>query len=313
MSPNDLAAEVSWEDLIYVTDFFEAAGEKRLALLGGEPLVHRHFPDMVLYLLERGFHVTVFTSAALPQAQTDIIRGFLPNDPHTPLDFVCNLNDPALSPPKENERVEYFLERFGPQCTPGFNIYRPDFDLSFVFDLVNRFGLKRHLRLGLAAPIPGAANESLSIADIRPAMSRLLTFGDQFARNRVQIGLDCGFTLCSFSDEELGRLFRISSPLNFGCGPAVDIGPDMMVWSCFPLSGLAPRSLYDFGSLAELLDHFHSKTNDIRAEAGGIHYECDECQHRENGRCAGGCAAHILGAMKDEPPIRLPEINKCLL
>ena len=312
MSTNDLHAEVSWEDLIYVVDFFESSGEKRLSLLGGEPLLHRHFPDMVLYLLQRGFQVTVFTSAAIPQELTDSLRHFLPTDPEIPLDFVCNLNEPTLSPKKENECVEYFLEQFGTKCGPGFNIYRPDFDLTFLFDLVNRYGLKRHLRLGLAAPIPGADNQCLSISSIRPAMKRLLSFSEDFARNRLQIRLDCGFTLCSFTDEELGKLFKISSPLNFGCGPAIDIGPDMMVWSCFPLSRLAPRSLYEFSSLEELLDHFRSQMNDIRAEAGGIHYECDECQHREIKRCEGGCAAHILKAMKDEPFIRLPEINKCL-
>jgi len=55
MSKNDLHAEVSWEDLIYVVDFFESSGEKRLSLLGGEPLLHRHFPDMALYLLKPNF------------------------------------------------------------------------------------------------------------------------------------------------------------------------------------------------------------------------------------------------------------------
>ncbi len=312
MSKNDLSAEVSWEDLIYVTDFFESSGEKRLSLLGGEPLLHKHFPDMVLYLLKRGFHVTVFTSGAIPQELTDTIKSFLPVDPLMPFDFVCNLNEPSRSPKKENERVEYFLKQFGPKCGPGFNIYRPDFDLLFLFDLINRFGLKRHLRLGLAAPIPVAVNQCLSISSIRPAMQRLLSFAGDFARNRLQMELDCGFTLCSFTDEELGTLFRIATPLHFGCGPAVDIGPDMMVWSCFPLSRLAPRSLYEFASLGELLDHFRARLSDLRAESGGIHYECDECQHREIGRCQGGCAAHILEAMKDEPSIRLPEINTCL-
>jgi radical SAM protein with 4Fe4S-binding SPASM domain len=97
--------------------------------------------------------------------------------------------------------------------------------------------------------------------------------------------------------------------LSFGCGPAIDIGPDMMVWSCFPLSGIHKRSLYEFNSMREIGSFYKNLHAQIRTEIGGIFEDCDNCSHRFNEVCIGGCLAHSLNQFKNEPLIRIKEFN----
>ena len=309
------ADSVSWEDLIFLADFLEASGDRHISLLGGEPTLHRDFVDFVLYLHERGFSITVFTSGVLSNAFLCDLERYLRAVPPGPLSFVCNLNDPEQisAPPGETERVHEFLSVMGPWVSPGFNIHRPDFRLEFIIELVARYGLMRQLRLGIAHPVPGNPGTHVSPGMVRQAIDRLCSYRALFERFRIKPGLDCGFPLCQFSDEQLGWFHRLTGEaLRFYCCPAIDIAPDMSVYSCFPLSRFHRRSIYEFDSMREVLDFYHHKNDAIRAELAGIFEECDGCIHREEGVCAGGGACHLLCRLTDEAPVRLPEIQRGL-
>jgi molybdenum cofactor biosynthesis enzyme MoaA len=91
-SPEDV---LSWENLVYLADFFQAAGERQFRLLGGEPALHPDFNDMLLYLLERDFNLTIFTSGVMAETVLKEAVALFGNLPHERLAFVCNLNDPV--------------------------------------------------------------------------------------------------------------------------------------------------------------------------------------------------------------------------
>jgi len=298
-----------WDDLMYLVDFLETSSERHVSLLGGEPTLHPDFVSFVRYLLERQFHVNVFTSGILSQRRLDEAKRQLSGVSAERLSFVVNGNDPRTSPPKELHKVRAFLRAFGHLCSLGFNIYRVDFELDFLFEYVNLFGTKRHLRLGIAHPIPGEVNVFVAPEEIRKVAERLASYVPMFKAFRVSPGFDCGFPMCAFTDAELGELFKVShGNLKFGCGPAIDIGPDMTVWPCFPLSHVRRRSIYEFNSLQEVrgfFDDFHSKA---RLEAAGIYPECDTCRYKRDGLCAGGCVAHALTHFLNEAPIRVREM-----
>ena len=303
---------MTWENLIYIADFLEGSHHRSVSLLGGEPTVHRYFVDFVLYLLERNFTVTVFTNGMLSAARLAQCKTHLSEVPAERLHFVCNLNDPAQTPTtdKETRRVHNFLSVMGPWTSAGFNIYRTDFNLEFLFEHINRFGLKRHLRLGLAQPIPGQRNAFVRPADIRAVVQRLYSYRDRFDLFRVKPGLDCGFPICQFTDEELGWLHRTGGDALFGCGPAFDISPDMSVYYCFPLSNYRRKSLFEFDSVEQIDAHFRETRDPIKAETPGIFIACDGCRHQEDGLCAGGGLCHAVHRFVHEAPIRLPEIER---
>lgn len=308
-SPNDY---MSWEDLIYIADLQEIDNHKHMSLLGGEPTIHPEYLDFVAYLVTRGFHVCTFTSGVVSEGLLREFEKVYRDIPPHMASFVCNLNDPELSPDAEVTSVKRFLDAFGPQVTPGFNIYRTDFSLEFLFGYISEFGLSRHMRLGVAHPIFGHDNQYISPEQMKEMSARLVSYFPLFEAHKVSPGLDCGFPLCAFSNDEIGWLYKLKrGDLHFGCGPAIDIGPDMSVWACFPLSSYHKRQLCEFGHMRDVRQFFEEQHHKVRVEAAGIYEECDECAHRESGLCTGGCLAHALNKMKDEPSVRaLGELHR---
>lgn len=308
MSDSEPEDVLSWEDLIYLTDFFAASGEYRISLLGGEPTLHPEFIDMVFYLIERNFQIVVFTSGIMSERRLEETRQAFADLSHDKLSFVCNVNDPQKSPPKENQKVERFLKAFGKYITLGYNIHETDFNLDFIFQYINQYGLKHFLRLGLAHPILGAKNVHVPVADFPKMVKQLISYLPLFERFRVRPSFDCGFPICIFSDAEIGRFFKVFSDLKFGCGPAIDIGPDMTVWSCFPLSTFHKKSIFEFDTYQDVIDYYLHLHESVRVESGGIYEACDDCLYRQDGLCSGGCLAHLMNNFRNEAKVRIKEV-----
>ena len=301
---------LSWENLIYIADFLQAAGDNRFSLLGGEPTLHPDFNDFVLYLLERNFHVHVFTSGVMEGEKLQDSVFLFKDLPIERLSFTCNINDPQKTGTSlaETESIKCFLRSFAPRIVPGFNIYRKDFDLNFLFKYINEFGLQRNVRIGIAHPIPRKRNRFISVEDIGDITERLFSYIPMFERFRVKPGFDCGFPLCRMSDAHLAWIYRYTGGKSqFECGPVIDIGPDMSVWPCFPLASFHKKSLFEFNTLQEVLDYYRRIHDVVRTEVGGIFEDCDDCQLREDGICHGGCIAHSVTKFQEEAPIRLRE------
>jgi len=307
-SPDDI---LSWENLIYIADFLQSSGERVFRLLGGEPTLHPDFNAMVLYLLERQFNVNVFTSGVMSDSVLGEMAELFAGLPPERFSLICNLNDPGKTrtPLAEQESIRRFLRLMSERVVPGFNIYRVDFDLDFLFQYINEFGLQRHIRVGIAHPIVGKKNLYIHVSQIDAVIARLFSYAPMFERMRVKPGLDCGFPICRFSDEQLAWLYRhTGGKSEFSCGPVVDIGPDMSVWPCFPLSSFHKRSLFEFNSMREIIDYCRHVHDAVRTEVGGLYDECDLCRHREDGICLGGCLAHSLARFQNEAPVRMKEI-----
>jgi hypothetical protein len=296
---------LSWENLIYLADFLLASGQRQVSLGGGEPTRHPECVDFILYLLDRGFDVTLFTHGGLSPSRIEEFRRHLTETPVERLQVVCHLRDPVLSPvsPHDTQRIHSFLAVMGPWTQVGFTIQRVDFTLGFLFDHINRFGLQRQLRLGLAHPVPGSQAGFVPAGDIRRVVERLYTYRQLFETHRVRPDLDCGFPLCRFSDAELGWLHRLRSHAPGGCSPAPEISPDMSVYHCLALASYHRKSLFEFDSLEQLDGHFSRWHEEITAEIAGIYEDCDDCRSREDGGCRGGGMCRIIGRFMDEAPI----------
>lgn len=305
------ANRLSWENLIYIADFLLKSGEKRIALLGGEPTTHPDFVDFVCYLYEREFEICVFSNGIMSDARLGEVKKYLTEIPAERLSFVCNLNNPNQTPApfEETRKINNFLEIMGPWVIPGFNIYRTDFELNFIFDMVLRYGMKRTLRLGMTHPLPNQENGYIRPEDIGTISERLYSFKPLLDKLRIKPGLDCGFPICKFNDDQLGWLFRLSGSAKFQCGPAIDIAPDMSVYSCFPLSAFHRKSLFEFDNLQQITEYYACILGKIREELPGIYDECDGCVHRDEGLCSGGGVCQLLNKLTGEAPIRVPEIQ----
>ena len=253
----------------------EASNEKHLSLLGGEPTLHPDFVDFVLYLFERKFKVTIFTSGIMTNKTLDAAKKYLLNIPKENLFFVCNYNHPNTSAAADTNQINKFLKSFSKYITLSFNLYQLKFELKYLVDAILKYDLKKHIRMGLAQPISGQKNECLAVNEVKKISKTLRNQLNLLERHRITLGFDCGMPMCVFSDEDLGRLFKLNrGRVLFSCGPAIDIVPDLQVWACFPLSDYEKTSLYDFNSVNEIRNYFTDKQIVLRSERKGIFDEC---------------------------------------
>jgi cyclic pyranopterin phosphate synthase len=222
-------------------------------------------------------------------------QNYLLKIPVKNLSFVCNYNHPDSSTAKETKQINKFFKTFSKYISLSFNLYQQDFDFTFLVDAITKYDLKKHIRLGLAQPTPGQKNECLTLTEIRGLSENFRNQLNILEQNRITLGFDCGMPLCIFSDEDIGRLFKLNKGrVVFSCSPAIDIGTDMQVWACFPLANCEKKSLYDFDNVKDIIKYFSTQNNHLRKEKKGIFEECRTCVYFEEKLCMGGCLAHLI-------------------
>jgi MoaA/NifB/PqqE/SkfB family radical SAM enzyme len=286
---------LAFADLEYYLEFLRRSGIADLKLLGGEPSLHPEFQRIVRAGLERGLKVTVFTNGLWPAQVMD----FVAQTDTVSFSFLFNVNEPHIQPKWESARQAESLALAGSRGMLGFNIFRTDFDLRFGLELVDRFGLKREIRLGLAHPIAGHANDFVKDRELPLLGERLLAQMEELEKKDVLVALDCGFPLCMFPEDKLDRLVTSAKPGRYSiCGPIIDVGPDLTAWPCFPLSRLLNVSLRDFSNAKELVKHYEHKLAAVRNI--GFLDRCLECRFRRRGQCCAGCVARTLRNWEEE-------------
>jgi len=284
-------ARISLADYRIALNFAKASGEQRVGLLGGEPSLHPNFIELLDEAWNLGLQTSIFTNGTWsPRLIADFQARV--RDGKRRANIIVNVNHPDDTPAAEREAQEYLLSRLGRFCTLSFNIYREDFEPFFLVDLIKRFNGAGHIRLGIAEPLAHHASRHVDITLYKYLTPTIMQLATRCDENNIRLGFDCGFLLCMFTAEELGRLHLAGSRYNFGCGPVLDVGTDLSVWACFPLSTFA-KGVYlpDFENVAGLLKYFNQQ-GDRLYKAGALD-ECIDCRFRKRKQCAGGCAAHV--------------------
>ena len=287
--------------LIEIADFLQRTGPMTIQLLGGEPTTHPDFALFLDYLLGRGFKIRVFTNAMIRARNLADIGEVIERHkaPPTRIRFIVNVNEPHLRSRSEWQLQTRAFRQLGEYAALSYNIHRADGDLDFLADIIERYGIQRYIRFGIAAPVRGEESSYLRVSDYRQAIDGLI----DFARRRcleagIAGGLDCGFPLCFFDDEALGLLFRSGFRIKFKCGPAIDIDASKKAWHCFPLADLSTVELTDFPNVRALTEYFRQAFEPQRRR-GGILPECQTCVYKARGICDGGCLAHFIDRSGD--------------
>ena len=285
--------EMTMGELVGLADMIVASGKLSTGVLGGEPMLHPQFPEMVSYLLARGIQVRVFTNGLCRDELMSEIEAIRPR---SRFKFVVNVNFPEIESEQNRERQERFIKRFAPLCDLGLNVFRADLDPLFLADLARRTGVKnRRIRVGLAQPIVGEANQFLGLDYYRQVAANVVRLAEAVFELGMVVSLDCGFPLCSFTDQQLGRLRRVKADAKFVCSTATDLAPGMKAWSCFPLAKHNRITIDRSVQLKDLEDRFLGMLKDYRQRfSKGVFEECAECAYFRHRVCDGGCLAHVI-------------------
>lgn len=272
-----------------ITRFLDRYGRRGdiIGLLGGEPFLYQHFEELIQLLSERGIFAKVFTSGTntLPAPLGDMTF----RDVLGKMSFVVNVGTPDTYNERQYANLENLLTRFGPVCSLSFTIFDLSADPTYHFDLIDRFHLNRDIRVGIALPIFNGGNSYISKEDYKEAGDYFINAVKQAAERQISLSMDCGFTACMFTTEQIGAMLSRGTEMNFMCGAAIDVGPGLKAWNCFPLFQLGKIDALGYPDLEHLRDALVENTDAQLTEAPGIFAECGECDMRLRGLCEGGC------------------------
>jgi Radical SAM superfamily/4Fe-4S single cluster domain len=300
-SPGATRTDVTIEEVETYLAFLESGSIREMKILGGEPTLHPELERILDCGLSRGFDITVFTNGLWNGAARDLFR----DEKTANVGFIFNINEPSVTPEAEAKRVGESLTIAGKRGSCGFNICHPGFDLTFLGDLIARHGLGRTIRLGLASPIAGADNVHIAPKEMPGIGSSLVRQLEILEQGDVLGELDCGFPVCMFTTEELGRLRLVARTAESACEFPVDIGPGLLAWPCFPLSTVTRTDLRAYETPGKLLAAYEDALTPFRCF--GMMDDCLTCKYRIRGQCCGGCLAHAVRNVEDGGDPRILE------
>lgn len=277
---------MSWDELKTITSYLDPRKEM-VSLLGGEPTLHADFADMVKWISEQGYMIKIFTNGC-----TAKLRSILQYCQEDRIKIILNLNMPDTYNKKEWEQIEKNCKAFGNNIALSYNVFEPDFTWDHTKAAIVDWDLSNSIRVGLTQPIKGMNNSFLTEEDLPNAISRLVEMAEDFAEIGVSLGFDCGFRACDFTSEQLATMAECGTNFVFTCGPVLDIGPDLMVWRCFPFSVEEGVKLTDFDSFDHLEEYFNKKWENIQKK--GNTDDCPTCDNIAIGSCAGGCLSRTF-------------------
>lgn len=270
-----------------VIEFLKRSDVKLISLLGGEPTLHPKFIEIVETVLKADFEVKIFTNGLMSKKIANFLR-----ETQERITIVVNLNKPDETSLSQWEQVNNVLSIIGDKAALSFNVYKANCDMDFLIDTILKHDLDKNIRVGIALPILGANNSYLPLEDYRKVGKMLADFTDRCAEHDIILGLDCGFTLCMFTPEEIGRMRLNNAQLNIFCKPIIDIGPNLDVWCCFPLSMVEIVRLEDFANRQQLVDYYDRKFSAYK-HAGSLP-NCIGCPQLRRQQCYGGCIVHTM-------------------
>lgn len=272
------------EDITKLLDHYHNRFQA-IGLLGGEPFLYPHLAEVINLLHERHIPCKIFTSATNPMPKE------LEEMPASVdyLSFVVNVGEHNTYRDDQFQNLEHFFDKFHEVSTLSFTIFDLNADPTFLFDMIDKYQLSRAIRTGIALPIYQGGNKYIMLDEYKKAGEYMIKCVDQAAARRITMNMDCGFQACMFTDEQRGHLLRQGSHMEFVCGAAVDIGPGLQAWNCFPLFQLGYVNALDADNEPDLTRLLQEQVAKEMGCEYGVRPECKDCEFMQHELCQGGC------------------------
>jgi radical SAM protein with 4Fe4S-binding SPASM domain len=259
---------------------------REFGILGGEPFLYPHLSELLELLWQNNIMPKIFTSATNPIPESirdiDVLK--------THVNFIVNIGTrDTYSDEKYNNLVQFF-SKFNIVSSLSYTILDLNADTTFLFDIIDQFKLlTRSIRVGVALPIYKGGNQYVLKEQYKQLADFFVKFAQEAYDRSVLLGMDCGFVACVFTPTQIGTLQRCGVNFSFACGAALDIGPNLMAWNCFPLFQLHRENVLEVQNVGELINKFNTKMNEYFNNQVGIFEECDDCKYLKRKVCEGGC------------------------
>ena len=284
--------------------------ERQVGIIGGEPLLHPDINEMLKIAINdpRSNPAMIYTNAV------DLERIDPEHLEDVKFRMLVNCNSPEDMGQGNFEKMRKNLrsfrrDHFGDgRYRLSVNIYKPDFDYSYVMDLVRELECDT-IRLSISVPPKNTMGTENALSYFRRMKPVTLAFMRDMISCGAITGFDCNFMPdCVLTKEELDGLHSVKHILKSGldlryskmfwerailcsvqnCTPVIDILPDLMAIRCFGLSEYTKQNIRDYAGIDDLRKYYH-KNVDCVACTVWTSPECEDCYKRENGMCGAGC------------------------
>lgn len=272
--------------------FLKKSEYHTFSIIGGEPTLHPQFKDIINLAMDEGFKVFIFTNGICRKS----IATFLGAFPDDKIGILVNVNHPDSYSEGEYAKLNYSLSQFGVKASLGFNIYLLNYDFTFFIDLIEKHNSQKIIRIGLTHPILNRDNSYIHTENYPKIAEILVEQAEICDQHDIRIGMDCGFVLCMFSTEQLGKLTKFGAEISFECKPVIDIGAKLDCWSCFPLFSWKRVNIEDFENITDIIEYFNQQQ--LLYHRSGIYKQCFNCRYLMRGQCKGGCVSHVISGYK---------------
>ena len=288
-------------------DFLERSGIHEVRLIGGEPSLHPHFSEIIRQAHRRAKNILIFTNGLIPDEALLTLESLSPEE----CTVLVNTNTTIElgSNEKVRQRRSDIIHRLGQRILLGYNIYRLDFDLNPLLDLIQAADCRKVIRLGLAHPTLSGQNVFLHPKHYPFVGQKIAEFADDAAKKGIVVEFDCGFVRCMFTNESMDLLIRAGVNPGWHCNAILDINLDKTVFHCFPLAKYAQVTMMANSNAADLRTQLSAQVQTYRS--AGIYKECSSCSLKREGECTGGCLASTMRRFqRADFSIRLPGKRK---
>jgi MoaA/NifB/PqqE/SkfB family radical SAM enzyme len=324
---NKVTKEMTLEDFKTALNFVLSDKEDRqVGIIGGEPLLYSHIEEALRIALDdpRADLVMIYTNGVeLDRLPPEILD-------NKKFRMLVNCNSPEDMGVKAYERMINNLLSFQREHRGdgrfrlSVNIYKPDFDYSYVIPIVEEMGFDV-IRLSISVPQGGIKSlKGRTPLDYFHEMKlTAMRFVCDMIRCGVITGFDCNFLPgCVLTKDEhdsvmaAKEVFYNALPNRYSdsfwersivcethnCTPVIDILPDLQAIRCFGLSEYTKQDIRNFRSIKELRS-FYIKTVDRPAHSLWTDEKCSTCYERESGTCSGGCLLFKADQLFKKEPI----------
>ena len=257
-----------------------------IGLLGGEPFQYPKLIEVIKLLQSRHIHAKIFTSATdpLPEGLEEFDCGC------GDVNFVVNVGDRSSYNDRQFANLEHFFDKFHRVSALSYTIFDLEKDNpDFLFDMIDHYQLVRNIRTGIALPIYKGGNQYIQLEDYKKAGEYFIKCSERAVKRHITMSMDCGFQACMFTEEQMGHLIRLGAGIGFMCGAAIDIGPGLQAWNCFPLFQLGRVNALDACSMEDLKNKLNAKLEETLGSEVGVLPGCAACDLLRRGLCEGGC------------------------
>lgn len=295
--PYCFASEIRSEEKVWITEeqfneilnFHKVSNQHEVRFIGGEPTLHPEFTKLLNRVVNDDYftNIMLFTNGSF----SDEVASALILASHVKhVACLINLNEPQVVGPAMVEKTSKNLSkitRSPMEVTIGVNIYRPDQDVSYAFDTIKMFNVRRALRISVVAPILDKDREKEPLEYYNEYKPLILDIANRANREGITLSPDCSFIPpCLFSKEEL-LLMSAVAPDMFNhpvCEPVLDVMPDGTVVRCFDMSHMR-TNIRKFENAGKVVEYFREQ--EMRTLQPITSGACETCPIYF--RCGFGC------------------------